>query len=93
MKDNRIDPQTGNAIPEPGSASGSGVGACGPGMAQLRRPSGSQAVVGAVVEGGRAVGEEGKSWIGRNKLLVAGAVIFTYVLIARLLGDGTSSTS
>ena len=93
MKDNRIDAQTGNVIPDPGSSSGFGVGACGPGMAQLRRPSGSQAVVGAVVEGGRAVGVEGRSWIRRNKLLVAGAVIFTYVLIARLLGDGTTPSS
>ncbi|KAN0117891.1 ubiquitin-conjugating enzyme [Hyaloscypha variabilis] len=85
MKENRIDPATGNVMQEPGS---SGQGNCSPGMA-LRRPSGSQAVVGAVVEGGRAVGEEGKGWIRRNKLLVAGGVIFTYVLIARLLGDGT----
>ena len=83
MKENRIDPVTGNVMQEAG-ASGQN---CTPGMA-LRRPSGSQAVVGAVVEGGRVVGEEGKGWIRRNKLLVAGAVVFTYVLIARLLGDG-----
>ena len=87
MKENMIDPQTGNPIPEPGAVSA--VGACGPGMAQLRRPSESQPIVGAVVEGGRVVGEEGRSWLRRNKLLVAGAVIFMYVLIARLLGDGT----
>jgi ubiquitin-conjugating enzyme E2 J2 len=85
MKENRLDPVTGNVMQEPGS---SATGNCSPGMA-LRRPSGSQAVVGAVVEGGRAVGEEGRGWIQRNKLLVVGAVIFTYVLIARLLGEGT----
>ncbi len=90
MKENRIDPATGNQLPDPAAtANGSN---CGPGINGLRRPSGSQPVVGAVVEGGRAVGEESKSWIRRNKLLVAGGVIFTYVLIARLLGDGTGST-
>lgn len=88
MKENRIDTATGNAIQEPGGNAGN----CAPGMG-LRRPSGSQAVVGAVVEGGRAVGEEGRGWIRRNKLLVAGIAIFTYVLIARLLGDGSSSRS
>lgn len=89
MKDNRIDIATGNQMPDPNAVSSPN---CGPGMAGLRRPSGSQAVVGAVVEGGRAVGEEGRSWLRRNKLLVAGGVIFTYVLIARLLGDGTAAS-
>lgn len=89
MKDNKIDTVTGNLIPDPNV---SGPGNCGPTIGGLRRPSGSQAVVGAVVEGGRAVGEEGRSWIRRNKLLVVGSVIFTYVLIARLLGDGSSTS-
>ncbi len=88
MKENRIDPVTGNQMPDPNASSST----CGVGMNGLRRPSGSQAVVGAVVEGGRAVGQEGTSWIRRNKLLLAGGVIFTYVLIARLLGDGTVSS-
>ncbi|CZR66303.1 probable ubiquitin-conjugating enzyme [Phialocephala subalpina] len=87
MKDNRIDVATGNVIPDPNAT---GPGNCGPAIGGLTRPSGSQAVVGAVVEGGRAVGEEGRSWIRRNKLLVIGSVIFTYVLIARLLGEGTT---
>jgi len=82
MKDNRIDPITGVQAPDPNIAPTTN---CSPGMA-LRRPSGSQAVVGAVVEGGRAVGEEGRSWVARNKLLVAGGIIFTYVMLARLLG-------
>jgi len=55
--------------------------------AALRRPSGSQPVVGAVVDGGR----EGTSWIKKNRLLVAGAVIFTYVMIARLVGEGSQT--
>jgi len=86
MKENRIDPSTGNFMD---AASGGVSHACAPGMA-LRRPSGSQPIAGAVVEGGRAVGEEGRGWLRRNKLLVAGMVIFTYVLIARLLGEGTN---
>ncbi|CAG8959659.1 hypothetical protein HYFRA_00001562 [Hymenoscyphus fraxineus] len=82
MKENRIDPTTGSPAPDPNAPA-----SCGP-VTGLRRPSGSQAVVGAVVEGGRAVGEEGRSWIGRHKMLIAGSVIFFYVLIARLLGEG-----
>jgi ubiquitin-conjugating enzyme E2 J2 len=39
-----------------------------------------------VMEGGR----EGRGWLSRNKYWVAGAVIFTYVLIARLLGEGST---
>jgi len=87
MKDNRIDVASGNTLPDLNSSISNN---CGPTIGGLRRPSGSQAVVGAVVEGGRAVQEEGRSWIRRNKLLVIGSVIFTYVLIARLLGDGTN---
>lgn len=88
MKDNNIDYMTGNLLPG-AVASGSN---CGQGtIGGLTRPSGSQAVVGAVVEGGRAVGEEGRGWIRRNKLLILGGAVFTYVLIARLLGDGSST--
>lgn len=88
MKDNNIDPMTGSEIP------GTVTNDCGKGtIGGLSRPSGSQAVVGAVVEGGRAVGEEGRGWVRRNKLLVAGMAIFTYVLIARLLGDGSNPGS
>lgn len=89
MKDNNIDPMTGNLIPGT-VASGSN---CGGTIGGLTRPNGSQPVVGAVVEGGRAVGEEGRSWVRRNKLLILGGVVFTYVLIARLLGDGSAGSS
>lgn len=82
IRENRIDPATGIAADPAAAASP----ACAPGMA-LRRPSGSQPIAGAVVEGGRAVG--GGGWLRRNKLLISGAVIFTYVLIARLLGEGS----
>jgi ubiquitin-conjugating enzyme E2 J2 len=90
MKENRIDPATGNVVDPATTVQAGQSHACAPGMA-LRRPSGSQPIAGAVVEGGRAVGEEGRGWLRRNRLLVAGTVIFTYVLIARLLGEGPDS--
>jgi ubiquitin-conjugating enzyme E2 J2 len=83
IRENRIDPATGVAADLTAAAASP---ACAPGMA-LRRPSGSQLIAGAVVECGRAVG--GGGWLRRNKLLISGAVIFTYVLIARLLGEGS----
>jgi ubiquitin-conjugating enzyme E2 J2 len=88
MEENKIDPATGERIREPGSPN------CSPQAAALgRRPSGSGATIGAVVGGGQAARNAGQSWLRRNKLLVAGAVIFTYVLIARILGEGGTTTS
>ncbi|TAQ87786.1 hypothetical protein B7494_g3888 [Chlorociboria aeruginascens] len=83
MKENKIDPITG--IPE--KVDGASTKENCSIASGLRRPSGSQELVGVVVEGGRAAGGVGQSWLRRHKLLIAGAVIFTYVLIARLLGD------
>jgi len=85
IKENKVDPATGVAAPDSPNST-----LCAPGMG-LRRPSGSQAIAGAVVEGGRAVGEAG--WLRRNRLLVVGGLIFTYVLVARLLGDGSAPTN
>ncbi|KAI9051301.1 hypothetical protein LZ554_005402 [Drepanopeziza brunnea f. sp. 'monogermtubi'] len=85
MKENKVDLATGNSV---SSEKEEGDKQCGPGIGGLRRPNGSQALAGAVVDGGRAVGDEGRGWARRNKLLFFGAVVFTYVLIARLLGDG-----
>lgn len=79
MEEHKIDLITGNVTGEATS--------CAP--TAFQRPGGSQPVVGAVVEGGR----EGTTWVARNKFLIAGAVIFTYVLIARLVGDGSSGKS
>ncbi|KAL3417296.1 ubiquitin-conjugating enzyme [Phlyctema vagabunda] len=58
--------------------------------AGLTRPTGSQPVIEAVVEGGRAAGDAGQSWFRRNRLLVLGSAIFVYVLIARIMGKGDS---
>ncbi|KAG4434388.1 hypothetical protein IFR05_010121 [Cadophora sp. M221] len=85
MKESRVDIITGTQVRDPNAASTTN---CGSGIGGLKRPKGSQAVVGAIIEGNRAVGEEGRSWIRRNKLLVVGGLIFTYVLIARLLREG-----
>lgn len=81
IREMKMDPITGNVQQEAGAAS------CAP-VPGLTRPSGSQPVVGAVVEGGR----EGTSWMAQNRLLIIGAVIFTYVLVARLLGEGTGGS-
>jgi ubiquitin-conjugating enzyme E2 J2 len=87
MEENKIDPATGERYQEPGTKT------CSPQAAALgRRPSGSGATLGAVVGGGQAARNAGQSWLRRNKLLVAGAVIFTYVLIARILGEGGTAS-
>ncbi|KAI1373125.1 ubiquitin-conjugating enzyme [Hypoxylon crocopeplum] len=75
MTENNIDVVTGR----------SGGASCGP---QLGIAGGSggqtQAVVDAVVQQRDA----GTGWLSRNKLLVFGGIIFIYVLIARILGEG-----
>lgn len=80
MQQSKIDPMTGNRLDGENGAS------CGPQLG-ISSSSGTQAqaVVDAVVQQRDA----GRGWIYRNKLLVAGAAIFIYVLIARLVhGDG-----
>lgn len=78
IREDNIDVGTG-ARPQ-GSAS------CGPQLAGGIGGSGNQAqaVVDAVVQ----QREAGRGWMSRNKLLMAGGVIFVYVLVARLLGEG-----
>ena len=89
MKDNRIDPVTGHSVPDPDAPASS---ACSPETAALRRRlGGSAAGLGAVVEGGQAARDAGQSWIRRNKFLVGGLLVIGYVLLARLLGESTSS--
>ncbi len=80
MKEHRVDPATGNRTTAEGVS-------CGPQLG-IAATSGNQAqaVVDAVMQGRGA----GRGWISRNRLYLAGAAIFVYVLIARLLGDGAS---
>lgn len=76
MRKNKIDAATG-AKPD-----GDNGASCGPQLG-IAGSSGNQAqaVVDAVVQQRDA----GRGWLFRNKLLVAGAAIFIYVLIARLV--------
>jgi ubiquitin-conjugating enzyme E2 J2 len=85
MRKNGIDAVTGRGAPPAGPSAG-GPAACGPQLGLAGQGSGHQrqVVVDAVVQQRDA----GTSWLGRNKLLVLGAVIFVYVLIARLVGSG-----
>ena len=87
MEENKVDFKTGERAIDPSKPVD-----CAPAVAALaRRGSASAgAAVGEAVRGGRVAGREGQSWVKRNKLLVAGGVIFIYVLIARLLGQGSA---
>ena len=87
MRDVKIDPATGNLIPDPDDASSSSS-ACSPEAAALRRGPGGSGVVGAVVGGGQAAREAGRSWVGRHKFMVGVMVVVGYVLLARLMGEG-----
>lgn len=79
MKKNKIDPVMGGRLDGENGSS-----ACGPQLGIAAGSSGhqAQAVVDVVVQQRDA----GRGWIYRHKLLVAGGVIFLYVLIARLMG-------
>lgn len=85
MEEHSVDVKTGERGADPNKPD------CAPVVAALaRRGSASGAgAIGEAVRGGRVAGEVGQSWIKRNKLLVGGAVIFVYVLIARLLGQSS----
>lgn len=80
MKEEKIDPAT-------GSKADTGSLSCGPQLGIAGAGSGHQAhaVVDAVIQQRHA----GQGWLFRNKLLLAGAAVFFYVLIARLLGEGS----
>ena len=89
MKENRIDAATGNVVPDPDAPHPNG---CSPETASLRRrPMGSAAGLGAVVEGGQAAREVRQSWIQRHKLMVGAVALFSYVILARLLGERSTS--
>jgi ubiquitin-conjugating enzyme E2 J2 len=76
MRKHKVDPVTGNR------ADGDNGSPCGPQLSIAASSSNqAQAVVDAVVQQRDA----GRGWLYRNKLLVAGAAIFIYVLIARLV--------
>lgn len=80
MKKNKIDTATGDRL------DGDSGSSCGPQLSIGETSSNqAQAVVDAVVQQRDA----GRGWLYRNKLLVAGGLMFLYVLVSRLLrGDG-----
>jgi len=87
MRERRIDPATGNSVTQPGQ------GACSPEAAALRRrPVGSNTGLGAVVGGGHVAREASQSWLGRNKYVIGACLLFGYVILARLLNDGTGKS-
>lgn len=81
IRENNVDVATGQ------KANPAGANSCGPplvGGGIGGSGHQTQAVVDAVVQ----QREAGRGWVARHKLIVAGAAIFIYVLIARLLGEG-----
>ncbi|KAK1811208.1 Ubiquitin-conjugating enzyme E2 6 [Friedmanniomyces endolithicus] len=85
MEERRVDPQTGKGLAPVQQEQQS---ACSPETAALRmRATGSNAGLGAVVEGGQAATEAGRGWLGRNWGKVVMATLFAYVIAARLLSD------
>ena len=88
MKENRIDAATGQYVPDPDAPGAM----CSPETAALRRrPGGSAAGLGAVVEGGREARDAGQSWVRRHKWMVGAMVVIGYVMLARLLGESRAS--
>jgi ubiquitin-conjugating enzyme E2 J2 len=67
---------------------------CSPAVGGLRqRPNGSGAGLNAVVHGGQQARDAGQSWLSRNKWKMVLGALFTYILVARMVGDGAVSTS
>lgn len=86
LSERRIDPRTGQVVPEPGQQQQS----CTPAANALRRRlTGSNS--GAVVGGAQVAREAGQSWLGRNKFYILVGLVFSYVLVARILGQGNQS--
>lgn len=82
MEENKIDPATGKTVAPPPA------NPCSPETSALRRrPAGSHAGLGTVVEGGHVARGAGQGWFRQNRLYIGIGVLFTYVLLARLLGD------
>lgn len=84
MKDNRIDTNTGQIIPDPNAAATK----CSPETSALRRrPNGSAPGIGVVMEGGHVAREAGQSWARRNKIWIGIAIAFGYALLMRVVND------
>ncbi|KAL9096714.1 MAG: hypothetical protein Q9165_001202 [Trypethelium subeluteriae] len=96
MKENRIDPVTGIPAPEAGSAAAGAAGArCEPEAAAAlrRRPGRTGTGLAGMAQAGREGRQEGMSWVRRHKWGIAAVVLFGYVIVARLLGEGHTATT
>jgi ubiquitin-conjugating enzyme E2 J2 len=79
MRENKVDPATGNRTDLGGPS-------CGP---QLGIAAGSGHQAHAVVDAVIQQRDAGQGFLLRNKLFLAGALIFFYALVARVLGEGS----
>ncbi|KAK3375922.1 ubiquitin-conjugating enzyme/RWD-like protein [Lasiosphaeria ovina] len=82
MRENKIDTATGNKLDNGGPS-------CGP---QLGIAAGSGHQAHAVVDAVIQQRDAGQGWLFKNKLLLAGGLVFIYVLIARILGEASASS-
>lgn len=83
MKDNRIDTNTGQILPDPNAPP-----KCSPETSALRRrPNGSGSGLGTVTDGGQVAQGTGQGWASRHSLWIGFAVIFGYALLSRLVSD------
>lgn len=81
MEEHRVDPQTGKSlvpVPQP---------SCSPEADALRKRGAGSGGLGAVVEGGQAARDVGQGWLRRHWGKMVLAVVFAYVVAARLMGD------
>lgn len=82
MEEHEIDPQSGKClapVPQPSNSPEA--------SALKRRAGGSNAAIGAVVEGGQAARDAGQGWLRRNWGKMAMVAVFVYVLAARVMSD------
>ncbi|KAI9723117.1 MAG: Ubiquitin-conjugating enzyme E2 6 [Chrysothrix sp. TS-e1954] len=86
LKEKRIDPKTGRAVPDPSSPS------CTPEASALRRrPLSSNGSLNAVVEGGQQARQAGQGWISSHKVLVGFTLFVGWIAVARLFNVGAVS--
>ncbi|KAL2047575.1 hypothetical protein N7G274_000616 [Stereocaulon virgatum] len=90
MQRNRVDAATGRVLPDPPQVEGgeSANKTCDPQVVALRRGPGGMGTHAVLGDAGRAARQAGQGWVGRHKLLVAGAVLIGWVLLTRLVNGG-----
>lgn len=88
INDNRVDPATGQVMPDP-NAVVAGSSSCSPETSALRRRSGVSGPggLGVVMEGGQKARDVGESWFKRHKVWVCIGMVLGYALLTRLFDD------